>query len=166
MRAGLQTAAEVSARFWSKVEQIPFHSCWEWVGHKDKDGYGRVRINKVDHRSHRVSWEWANGRKLRVDELVCHKCDNPSCVNPAHLFVGTARDNTQDMIRKGRHSGFYFERLPEGLIRYRSNLAKRTHCKFGHEFNEKNTYWVTPRKRRCRICSAKQQDDWRVRHGK
>ena len=163
MRAGTQTAAETSARFWSKVELIPFHTCWEWAGHQDKDGYGRVRINKVDCRAHRVSWEWHNGRKLQPDELVCHRCDNPSCVNPAHLFVGSAQDNWWDCVRKGRS---YTHSWDSGLSRYRANLAKRTHCRYGHPFDDDNTYWVTSNKRRCRKCAAKQQANWRVRHGK
>jgi hypothetical protein len=72
------------------------NGCWEWQRGKHKR-YGRYR----GRYAHRVSWERAHG-SLPADLFVCHKCDNPPCVNPDHLFLGTARDNTDDMVAKGR----------------------------------------------------------------
>jgi hypothetical protein len=76
--------------------------CWEWTGTKDKDGYGSVNLDlKNIKRAHRASWILYNG-EIPKGILVCHHCDNPSCTNPEHLFLGTAKDNTNDMINKKR----------------------------------------------------------------
>lgn len=75
--------------------------CWLWIGLKIKKGYGLFGINRKNVLAHRISWVIANGEI--PDELnVLHKCDNPSCVNPDHLFLGTLKDNMQDCARKGR----------------------------------------------------------------
>lgn len=75
--------------------------CWEWLGWKDRDGYGRLRIGgRQAMRAHRLAWLITHGDPGR--KLVCHRCDNPSCVRVDHLFLGTAKDNWQDMVSKGR----------------------------------------------------------------
>jgi hypothetical protein len=76
--------------------------CWEWQGAVMTSGYGHIRLEGRYRVTHRVAmWVW---RDFDLDSplLVCHHCDNPLCFNPDHLFVGTYRDNTADMIRKGR----------------------------------------------------------------
>lgn len=89
-------------RFWSKVSISGGpQSCWEWKAAKDKDGYGVTSFNKKWIGAHRLAWILAKG-EIPDGLCVCHHCDNPSCVNPSHLFLGTVKDNTQDMIRKGR----------------------------------------------------------------
>lgn len=75
--------------------------CWIWTGSYGSDGYGVIGIGRKQFRTHRVSFEIFSG-KCADGLLVCHKCDDPRCVNPEHLFVGTPKDNTQDMIAKGR----------------------------------------------------------------
>jgi hypothetical protein len=92
-------------RFFSKVECIPFHTCWEWIGAKSKKGYGSFwsgdySIGTIE--THRQSWIIHNGA-IPNGMHVLHKCDNPSCVNPAHLFLGTNMDNVKDMRDKGRN---------------------------------------------------------------
>lgn len=82
--------------FWNKVDKTS--SCWLWVRGKDKDGYGRFRN---DLKSHRVSYTLANGDPGSLS--VLHSCDNPACVNPEHLFLGTQQDNMLDKKTKGRH---------------------------------------------------------------
>ena len=85
--------------FFSKVEKSP--SCWTWSGLKNCQGYGRITAHHKEWGTHRFSWVIHYGH-IPQDTLVCHTCDNPSCVNPAHLFLGTYRDNAIDRNRKGR----------------------------------------------------------------
>ena len=75
--------------------------CWNWSGYVDRDGYGKLTLNNHPEMAHRVSWE-AHFGPIQSGMFVCHRCDNPRCVNPAHLFVGTAKDNNDDMCSKGR----------------------------------------------------------------
>jgi len=94
-------------RFWEKVR--PTAGCWTWEASLDGRGYGQIafkRGGKGNMRAHRVSWEIHNG-PIPDDLHVLHRCDNPPCVNPDHLFLGTQRDNVQDMWAKGRASGHF-----------------------------------------------------------
>lgn len=84
--------------------------CWEWKGAKTKAGYGWFSAKIAS----RISWEIYRG-KIPKDMLVCHKCDNPPCVNPDHLFLGTHKDNTLDMIKKGRGRMQKEKRKRDGL---------------------------------------------------
>jgi hypothetical protein len=93
-------------RFWSKVEKGPV--CWEWQACRSK-GYGLMLLNGRAQLAHRISAVIA-GKKLDKGLEVMHTCDNPSCVNPAHLEVGSHKDNMQDAYRKKRMKGFEFER--------------------------------------------------------
>ena len=95
--------------FWSKVEKTK--DCWEWVGCKTDGGYGRYGRKIKLQKAHRISWTLING-EIPKGLFVLHKCDNPSCVKPEHLFLGTAKDNTQDMISKGRKSDVSGEKHP------------------------------------------------------
>lgn len=94
----------IEDRFWSFVIQHPT-GCWEWAGSKTKWGYGRLggpgRAGK-EERAHRVSWSIHFGPIPDV-LFVCHKCDNPECTRPDHLFLGTHTDNMNDCISKRRH---------------------------------------------------------------
>ena len=75
--------------------------CWEWNACRDSDGYGVFR-NPIGDRAHRFSALIA-GMDIN-NKLVCHHCDNPPCVNPAHLYAGTAKDNAQDTLNRNRHA--------------------------------------------------------------
>lgn len=76
--------------------------CWEWSGSRDPNGYGRLNIEGVPELAHRVAWRLHRG-PITADDHICHKCDNPPCVNPSHLFKGNAQMNSDDKRRKKRH---------------------------------------------------------------
>lgn len=88
-------------RFWSRASKPSLNACWEWQGGKTSDGYGASAIRNKSALAHRVAWELANG-PIPAGMEVCHRCDNPPCVNPAHLFLGSHADNIRDMFAKGR----------------------------------------------------------------
>ena len=86
-------------KFWARVKKSS--GCWEWTGYYTPSGYGRMRIENKHRLMHRLSWEMKNG-PIPDGMQVCHHCDNPPCVKPSHLFLGTQMDNVKDMIAKGR----------------------------------------------------------------
>ena len=93
----------LSERFWSKVDKQGSTECWPWTASVVKNlGYGQFGMGGTMMRSHRVAWELSNG-PIPAGMFVLHKCDNPPCCNPQHLFIGTQTDNMQDALAKGRH---------------------------------------------------------------
>jgi hypothetical protein len=86
-------------RFWAKVEKT--EDCWIWTGARNPDGYGNVGIRKKFMKAHRVAWMITSG-PIPEGMRVLHRCDNPSCVKPDHLFIGSQYDNVKDMERKNR----------------------------------------------------------------
>lgn len=92
---------EVVDVFWSKVRKTKT-GCWEWIGSRDRSGYGQLSMIRTETRAHRFSMSLHLGRMLKEGEWVLHHCDNPPCVRPDHLFLGTNKDNMRDMTRKGR----------------------------------------------------------------
>lgn len=92
----------LAERFWEKVRKSD--GCWEWTGSRNAAGYGKLSEGAAGSprlRAHRVSWELANG-PVPAGLWVLHRCDNPPCVRPDHLWLGTRLDNMQDCARKGR----------------------------------------------------------------
>lgn len=132
-------------RIMKKVRINPNTNCWEFTGTKQsKLGYGSIYFKRHDGRNahmvvHRAMWILMHGERPDSREFVCHKCDNPPCCNPAHLFLGSLADNNKDMAAKGRY-----------------NHQKRTHCVHGHEFTPENTYRppLRPNRRHCLACDS------------
>ena len=105
-------------RFWSKTTRRAVNSrkrdCWEWQGSKDEKGYGHYWLPGVGNvAAHRVALALALGRWSPSSLMVLHSCDNPSCVNPAHLREGTAAENQEDILKRGRHASQRDGRQPE-----------------------------------------------------
>jgi hypothetical protein len=99
-------------RFWSKVLQPDTDSCWPWIGARFANGYGRVRTSRsTTVTAHRLAFTLTYGQ-IPDGLVICHKCDNPPCCNPSHLFAGTHLDNVHDCIQKGRRARLEGEQHP------------------------------------------------------
>lgn len=118
---------ELIRRFWRRVVIRGPDDCWLWRGY---GVYGLMTVNYEPTLVHRFSMQLHVGRRLKKTEWVLHKCDNPKCVNPKHLFIGTPRDNMQDMMKKGR------QRNPR--LRLNDSKVKRIRSRYkrGHSVNE------------------------------
>lgn len=111
--------------FWSRVQIGGNDECWPWLGAKKAAGYGNITIESGVVRttigSHRLAWEYANGRSVPTGMCICHRCDNPPCCNPKHLFLGTQADNMADKIAKGRDPRML---KPETILAIAACLAR------------------------------------------
>lgn len=116
-----RTNGSLADRFAGKYTVDPITGCWLWFASKDQKGYGKIRHGAVSLRAHRVSYELRFGKIPEGDghhgTCVLHKCDNPSCVNPDHLFLGSNLENIIDMRQKDRDS--------KGESRYNAKLTER-----------------------------------------
>lgn len=90
-------------RFWEKVNTSGPNGCWVWTASTFRHGYGKFWLDGKLRYAHRVSWKWTNG-PIPEGLWVLHKCDNPPCVRPDHLFLGTDLDNKKDKVKKGRQA--------------------------------------------------------------
>lgn len=100
----LQKEPNTLERFWQKIDSTNLAGCWLWLGKTDKDGYGSfAATHKVTERAHRYSYSLFFGT-IPESLCVCHTCDNPGCVRPDHLFLGTIQDNNNDKMKKNRQA--------------------------------------------------------------
>ena len=129
------------SRFWSQVRVVG--ECWEWQGTLSTKpngtrGYGKIQWRGV-RGAHRLAYTLTHG-PIPDGLLVMHRCDNPPCVRPDHLMLGTVNENNADRDAKGRTHA----------------PGPKAHCKYGHPFDEENTYIDTRGLRVCKICRKQQ----------
>lgn len=133
-------------RFWEKVKKGKPNDCWEWQAYRNLGGYGVIGFGaSTQFIASRLSYELHFGKILK-NLLVLHKCDNPSCVNPNHLFLGTPKDNVDDMLKKGRgnwakgaESGMRLH--PEKVLRGEEANNTKLTWKEVREIREKYVPW-------------------------
>ena len=118
--------------------------CWNWTGAAHPFGYGTIQYDGRTERVHRVAMHVFRRFALRSELNVLHHCDNTSCFNPQHLFVGTQRDNMLDKTAKGRH-----------------HEGKKTHCIKGHPFSGENLYIYPSGYRHCKTCTRESDRKYR-----
>ncbi len=136
------------ADFWARVDRSDLDGCWPWTRGRLAFGHGRTAsldAPGLRELTHRIAWKLVNG-PIPAGLCVLHRCDNPPCCNPAHLFLGTKLDNARDAGAKGRMG---------------RHIAARTHCKLGHPLD-----YVAPNngKRGCNTCRRRQAAESRARH--
>lgn len=124
-------------KFISKME-VHESGCWIWMASKNKKGYGRCGLEGLPYLAHRASYELHIGQ-IPAKSYVLHSSDNPSCVNPEHLYIGDQFDNMRDRRERGRA---------------KNGNTDKTHCPKGHPYSGQNLKIVsTTGHRRCRICN-------------
>lgn len=126
---GCQDGLTVRERLLSRRTIDSVTGCWRWTGHTDEDDYGVIKVNQVNNRVHRMSYEAFVG-PIPAGMFVCHHCDTPRCFCPAHLFLGTIDDNSADMVRKNRHAKG--ERMPFSKLTEKDVTAIRRMASSGY----------------------------------
>ncbi|MHB8406240.1 MAG: HNH endonuclease [Gammaproteobacteria bacterium] len=148
---------EPELRFWGNAKRSP-EGCWEWQSGKAPNGYGKFWLQGQTLGAHRIAFRLANGA-IPSGLMVCHICDNRACVRPSHLFLGTATDNMQDCLKKGRLFDHRGERCCRAKLSsaqvdlVRSRLSKgELHRIIAADFNVK----------RATISKINRDKSWRV----
>jgi hypothetical protein len=131
----------LAEQFWAYVNRRSDDECWPWTGSRNRKGYGTLRNNYRPLYATRVSWSLFHQREWPEGKIACHTCDNPSCVNPQHIWPGTNSENQLDKLRKGRA------------------YNNGSHCPRGHAYAGQPVYPSDKKAglRRCRSCADERE---------
>lgn len=136
--------------FWTHNRFDPVTGCWNWTGALNSAGYGQKQYLGKVQLVHRLSAHFYLKFDLHSKALVCHHCDNPSCFNPKHLFIGNNSLNILDCVAKGRKNSYQ---------------ARLTHCPKGHPYSGDNLGIIKSTGfRKCKICSRARKEAWRQKN--
>lgn len=130
--------------FWTNIRYDVVTGCWNWTGCRNNRGYGKMHYRGKNQYVHRLSASFYLRYDLKSKLQVLHRCDNPACFNPKHLFIGTHADNMRDCVKKGRHDG------PKPWEK----------CKLGHPMNGPNLRITAKGKRVCVACRDRRNRYW------
>jgi len=140
-------------KFLMQVTVRSSYECWDWNGYKNRNGYGEINTGKRKSGSYKSEGASRVAYRLYKGEIgglhVCHHCDNPGCVNPDHLFLGTHQDNMNDMVSKGR-----------GI---QARRKSQTHCIRGHALIEENLQKRSDTDRVCKLCHSERNQKYRLK---
>lgn len=133
----------LAERFWEKVDKLG--ECWVWTAHRNALGYGVFGANRRSVLAHRMAWTLERG-PIPNGLIACHHCDNPACVRPDHIFLGTHRDNAVDMTRKGRHhAAISPQTIPRGEAHWTKRnpgLIKRGEARKDAKLTNAQVQWI------------------------
>jgi hypothetical protein len=133
------------AKFWGNVTRTTDNECWPWTGGTIRHGRGVIWFQGKNHIATHIALALKGLPRPSAKSMACHTCDNPNCVNPAHLWWGSSQENMADCVSKGRHAS-----------------RKGTHCIHGHEWTAQNTY-AHASGDQCRTCFNLWRNKWRAR---
>ncbi len=135
--------SDLFARLISRIQVTP-DGCWEWTGSCDPDGYARISFERKNCKASRVMWLAIHG--VIPNLFVLHTCDNPPCINPWHLFLGTNQDNIRDAANKNR---LWIQQPDSRAVGVPAINAAKTHCLRGHLLGLRDP---SRKQRRCGVC--------------